>query len=232
MSELLNGFYAFTYKIHALTFQYLSDPFDHAYLELLTPFIVIFSILSISRIITAQQLVLLSLLFAVSPPIAKFLLFGSITKFDITWIDTSGFLFLYASFTIGNLILLIYLGSWLFLREKLVTGKEKWFGHGALALAFLLILVSGSTLWAFLYLVADAFYRPEIKFQWYGQFLAILMSPMLIVLTVPAVFAALPQYGKFRILSILTGVFLICLLLYSLFWSASLYILQVRWLFL
>lgn len=232
MSELLNGFYAFTYKIHALTFQYLSDPLDHAYLELLTPFIVLFSILSINRIITAQQLVFLSLLFAVSPPIAKFLLFGSITKFDVTWIDTSGFLFLFASFTIGNLILLIYLGSLLFLREKLTRGKEKRFGYGVLVLAFLLIFVSGSTLWAFFYLAADAFYSAEIKFQWYGQFLAILTSPMLIVLTIPAMFAALLQYGKFRSLSVLTNIFLIGLLLHSLFWSVSQYILQVKWLFL
>ncbi|MCG8493723.1 MAG: hypothetical protein MI743_19040 [Sneathiellales bacterium] len=221
MSELLNGFYAFSYYINAYVLQFITAPFEHVYFELAAPYVALLSILSINRIISGKTLVFLTILFGLAPVGAKALFLGSLTQSDVTWLNSQDFMLIGSFLSAGSLLLLLFLAFEIFSRKTILHGEGKWLGYSVLAIAFFFVLGSSSTMWAFLFLSPNVQYKPEIAFQWYGQFIAILISPILVILIIPAALGVLPRNGKVKRLNTLVSFALASLLIYCLSWSAE-----------
>lgn len=221
MNELIYGFYAFAYYANDYVLKIISNPFHRSVFEILAPFVILQCILVINRVITAKQLVLLSILYCCMPVIMKKILFGSITPFNIGWLDRSDFFIIGLSLSLGSILQLIYLTGRVFFEGSWKFTNNKWIGGGLLSWSFLLILPSSTTMFAFVYMSPNLLFKPENAFQWYGELLAGQTILLLLAVTIPALCGVVPLTRNYKIPHFALNLLLVALLIYNLKWSLN-----------
>lgn len=227
MSEFIYGFYAFAYYINDRILSAVSNPFNGILLELLIPIVTLLCVLVMNRIITAKQLVFLSILFSLIPVIMKKIVVGSVTDHSDVWLEGTDFLVIGLFFTIGVLLLIAFLFLWFFFETNWEIDNKKWLGTGFLALSGLFIVPSSSVMFAFLSMKPNHDYEPEVAFQWYGQLLATQTVLLLILVTIPAFCGIMPKNEKYTLPHLAINLIFAGLLLYSLTWVVDYTLYQI-----
>ena len=155
------------------------------------------------RVISPKQLILISVLYCLSPIVIRKLVVGSITGPFYLWLPELGSLLAYLSITLGALLLAVYLLFWCLPGESWQPFRVNWIDITFLWGAFLLFFSSSTTVYAnsYLYPYITGDYEREFAFQWIGELAATQTLLLIFTITVPALFGVLPDQGGYRIIN-------------------------------